>query len=69
MRMLEYISAIQAKLISQYGFAPRDDAPNIPMHVPDGIYPMEIGGRLDRVEIKDGRISCCNFGTDGDTTP
>jgi hypothetical protein len=61
MQMLEYISAIQRKLVSQYGFKERADAPGIPAQVPDGKYPMEIDGKLDRVVVKNGKIHCCNF--------
>ena len=61
MWMTDYISAIQAKLVSQYGFAERPDAPGIPIGVPDGQYPMEIAEKLDHVRIVDGKIHCCNF--------
>jgi hypothetical protein len=61
MWMTDYISAIQAKLVSQYGFAERPDAPGVPVDVPDGQYLMEIAGKLDHVRIVDGKINCCNF--------
>lgn len=60
MRMLQYISEIQRKLIDEYGFAERADAPGVPASVPDGEYPMMIDGKLDYVRIEGGRISCCN---------
>jgi hypothetical protein len=56
MSMLEYIRAVQAKLVSQYGFAERPDMPGIPVIVPDGEYPMEIDGRLDHISIVNGKI-------------
>jgi hypothetical protein len=65
MHMLAYIAKIQRLLISQYGFAPRADAPGIPACVPDGDYPMLIEGKHDQVQIKDGYIHCCNFSHNG----
>lgn len=61
MEMMNYIAAIQRKLITQYGFAEHPDRPGIPAHVPDGHYPMEIDGRTDSVRIINGQIHCCNF--------
>lgn len=59
--MLAHIIEIQRQLVAEYGFKPRTDAPGIPANVPDGIYPMTIKGKVDKVEIKNGMISCCNF--------
>lgn len=59
MWMTDYVSEIQKKLVTQYGFTP--DARGLPQDVPDGQYPMTIDGKLDRVEIREGRINCCNF--------
>ena len=59
--MLEYISAIQKKLIEEYGFKERPDMPGVPADVRDGTYPMKIKGKLDHVRIEDGKIHCCNF--------
>jgi hypothetical protein len=61
MRMLAYIAEIQRQLVTEFGLPPREDAPNIPSICPDGVYPMMIDGKLDRVRIMDGKISCCNF--------
>lgn len=59
MGMLEYINAIQQKFITQYGYPA---GPNgCPQGVPDGEYPMEIDGKVDRVRITKGKISCCNW--------
>lgn len=60
MWMTGYIRKIQEKLITQYHFAKNENG--LPKDVPDGEYPMEIDGKLDNVKIKDGKISCCNFG-------
>lgn len=61
MWMTDYIREIQRQLVAHYGFAERPDAPGIPASVPDGEYPMMIDGKLDRVRIEGGNISCCNF--------
>lgn len=61
MQMLEYISAVQRKLIDEYGLAERSDAPGIPESVPDGEYPMTIDGRMDWVFVKDGQLHCCSW--------
>ncbi len=57
----DYIRAVQAKFIEQYGFAEDPERRGVPLNVPDGDYPMEIEGKLDKVKITDGKISCCNF--------
>lgn len=57
----DYIREIQRKLIGDYGFTENPDKPGIPLDVPDGKYPMVINGKLDYVEIVDGKINCCNF--------
>jgi hypothetical protein len=61
MDMFKYISEIRKTLITEYGFQERSDVPGIPINVPDGDYPMKIGGKLDRVKIIDGKIYCCRF--------
>jgi hypothetical protein len=59
MWVTEYIDEIQKKLITDYGFKA---GPNgLPANVPDGVYPMKIEGKLDKVRIENGRIYCCNF--------
>jgi len=55
------LTTIQRKFITQYGFKENPTAPGVPMDVPDGEYPMEIDGRLDKVRVVDGYIHCCNF--------
>lgn len=62
--MMEYIQKIQKLFVTEYGFQPREDAPNIPKHVPDGIYPMEINGKTDWVRIEEERIHCGNLEKD-----
>lgn len=61
MWMTDYIREIQRQLVERYGFAERADAPGVPVDVPDGEYPMTIDGKLDRVLVQRGKISCCNF--------
>ena len=57
--MINYISQIQKKLITQYGFEKNEQG--LPKDVPDGTYPMEINGKKDNVKIVNGYINCCNF--------
>jgi hypothetical protein len=69
MWMTAYISAVKRGLRDRYGFTPdagssEDDPTFNGNPVPDGVYPMVIDGKLDRVRISGDRISCCNF--DGD---
>lgn len=61
--MTEYIRAIKRKLATQYHFKPSRVVGDEPCfeNLPDGVYPMEIDGRLDKVKIEGGKISCCNF--------
>jgi len=61
MWMTEYIREIQRQFVEHYGFAERPGAPGIPVDVPDGEYPMMIGGKLDRVRVQHGKLFCCNF--------
>jgi hypothetical protein len=69
MWMTDYIREIKRQFVEVYGLARRMDQPDnpeiVPIHVPDGDYPMTIEGKLDRVKIVNGFISCCNF----DPTP
>lgn len=65
MWMSDYIRAVKQCLRDEHGFSPKEssDDENDPIFdgIPDGVYPMTIEGRLDRVRIEDGRINCCNF--------
>lgn len=64
MFMLGYIAAIKRKLRDQYGFTPKpgsSESDPVFDHIPDGKYPMEIDGKLDKVTISGGKINCCNF--------
>ncbi|QQG45583.1 MAG: hypothetical protein HYW89_01505 [Candidatus Sungiibacteriota bacterium] len=63
MWMTDYIREIKRQFVEVYGFKP---LPNSTKHeynveVPDGEYPMTIDGKLDKVRIENGGISCCNF--------
>jgi hypothetical protein len=67
MWMTDYIREIQRQFVEVYGFPrrvfPAHVVPSImPAEgsVPDGEYPMTIEGKLDRVRVKNGCISCCN---------
>lgn len=68
MWMTLYIAEIKRQFRDVYKFKPSSTGPGdepIFDNVPDGDYPMTIDGRLDRVKIVHGKISCCNFeGTD-----
>jgi len=61
MWMTEYIQAVQKGLIEQHGIAENPDKPGLPLDVPDGEYPTLIDGKIDKVKITNGTISCCNF--------
>ncbi len=61
MQMLSYIAEIQRQFVEVFGFPARKDASHIPAHVPDGVYPMTIDGKVDHVKIEGGKISCCNY--------
>jgi hypothetical protein len=63
MWMTDYISAVKRGLRDQCGFVPtggNDDEPLFD-NMPDGVYPVTIEGRRDRVRIEAGRIYCCNY--------
>ena len=61
--MLSYIGEIKHQLRDVYHFKPdRIVGQDLCFdHIPDGEYPMKIDGRMDYVEIVDGKIHCCNF--------
>lgn len=63
MWMTDYIREIKRQFRDTYHFVPSRVEGNEPCfdNIPDGEYPMTIDGRLDRVRIIDGGISCCNF--------
>lgn len=58
----DYIKEIQKQLIEKYGLKENPDKPGVPINVPDGEYPMEINGKIDKVRAKNNKTSCCNFG-------
>lgn len=59
MNMFSYIAEIQRQLVTKYGFVVGENG--CPKGVPDGVYPMDIEGKVDHVKITRGKISCCNF--------
>jgi len=61
MWMTDYIRAVQQAFIDQAGFKEDPEKPGIPLGVPDGEYPLQIDGKVDKVRITKGMISCCNF--------
>lgn len=63
MWMTEYIREIKKQFRDKYGFKPNRTVGGEPCFesIPDGEYPMTIDGKLDKVKIVDGSISCCNF--------
>jgi len=62
MQMLEYIRAIKHYFRDFYGFKPDREVDGEPCFaIPDGIYPMELEGKIDNVSITDDRIHCCKF--------
>ena len=63
-KMTDYITQIKRNLRDFHGFVPIGGTKEDPIfsdEPKDGIYPMEINGRIDNVEIKDGNIYCCRF--------
>lgn len=64
MWMSDYIKAVKRQFRDKYKFTPSRIGPgDEPVFdtIPDGDYPMKIDGKLDRVKIINGSISCCNF--------
>lgn len=61
--MTAYISEIKRQFRDVYNFTPNGGTENDPTfdNIPNGIYPMEIEGKIDNVKITNGSISCCNF--------
>lgn len=63
MWMSDYIREIKCQFRDKYHFVPYRTIGGEPCFesIPDGEYPMEIEGKLDKVKIINGTISCCNF--------
>jgi hypothetical protein len=65
MWMTDYIRAVKRGFRDQHGFGPTGGTNDDPIFadgtIPDGEYPMEIDGKIDRVRLVDGSIDCCNF--------
>lgn len=66
MWMTAYISEIKRQFRDKYKFTPIGGTVQEPLFdsIPDGVYVMEIEGKIDYVEIKDGGIKCCNYKTE-----
>ena len=64
--MIGYINAVKRGFRDQCGCIPTGGTDHEPLfdNIPDGIYPMEINGRMDYVKIVNGIINCCNFEPD-----
>ena len=64
--MLSYIDEIKRQMRDKYKFTPNnkgsEGSPSFDDNVvPDGVYPMEIEGKIDYVKIEGGLIHCCRF--------
>jgi hypothetical protein len=63
--MIAYIQAIKRQFRDVYHFVPAyqfgEDLIFDEGQIPDGEYPMTIDGKLDKVEIREGKIYCCRF--------
>jgi len=66
MRMLEYAAAVKRGLRDVHGLTPTGGTDQEPTfdNIPDGEYPMEINGEIDRVRVTDDRLFMCNFDED-----
>ncbi len=66
MRMIEYTAAVKRGLRDVHGLTPTGGTDQEPTfdNVPDGVYPMEIDGKLDRVRVADGSLFMGNFEED-----
>lgn len=64
MGMLDYIREIKRQLRDVYGFTPSTRSTEHELvfdDVPDGDYPMTIEGKLDKVQVVNGKFRCCQF--------
>lgn len=63
MQMIQYINEIRRQMRDVYHFVPTGGTNSEPLfnNIPDGEYPMEIDGKMDKVRILNGGINCCNF--------
>lgn len=61
--MTDYIKEIKRQFRDVYGLTPTGGTDEEPLFekIPDGVYPMTIGGKVDNVAIKDNFMGCCNF--------
>jgi hypothetical protein len=60
--MLADVQEVQRGFVA-IGFAPRDDAAEIPAHVPDGDYEIPFRGRKVRVRVAGGRMDLSALAT------
>ena len=63
MWMTDYIKEVKQQLCDVHGFTPSDRSTDDNLvfdNLPDGEYPIITEGKLDRVHIEDGEISCLN---------
>ena len=67
MWMTDYIREIMRQFHDVYGFVPVTRRGNEIKfgqgQIPDGEYPMTIEGKVDKVRMVGGKISCCNYET------
>ena len=58
--MMEYIREVKRQLRDQYKFKPTGGTKEDQTfdHIPDGVYPMLVRGRMDKVRIEGDRIIC-----------
>lgn len=63
MTMTAYITEIKRQFRDTYKFVPSGGTEHDPLfdNIPDGVYPMEIEGKIDYVKITGESINCCNF--------
>lgn len=61
--MTNYIREIKKQFRDKYHFKPSRMVGYEPLFdfIPDGEYPMEIDGKVDKVKVVNGKLSCCNF--------
>lgn len=56
-----YVTEIHRQFVDVFKLQEDPKKPDWPLHIPDGIYPMNISGKVDNVLVEDGNIHYCNF--------